>query len=234
MGQKVHPFGFRLGVLKGWRSRWMVPHYKYPDLIEEDYKIRKFFKDNYEHADISSVEIERVGNKMNIFVYTAFPGVLIGKKGAEVNKIRDGIRKLTGGKYKELTVSIREIKEPDLDAQLAAQRIAKHIERRVSYKRAMKQIMYKAMRAGAKGVKVLVAGRLGGAEIARDEWFLDGRMPLSTLRSDIDYGFAEALTKYGVIGVHVWIYKGDVTDFKELLPPRGLEISSRRRGRRRG
>lgn len=212
----------------------MVPHYKYPDLIEEDYKIRKFFKDNYEHADISSVEIERVGNKMNIFVYTAFPGVLIGKKGAEVNKIRDGIRKLTGGKYKELTVSIREIKEPDLDAQLAAQRIAKHIERRVSYKRAMKQIMYKSMRAGAKGVKVLVAGRLGGAEIARDEWFLDGRMPLSTLRSDIDYGFAEALTKYGVIGVHVWIYKGDVTDFKELLPPRGLEISSRRRGRRRG
>ena len=212
----------------------MVPHYKYPDLIEEDYKIRKFFKENYDHADISGVEIERVGNKMNIFVYTAFPGVLIGKKGAEVNKIREGLQKLTGGKYKELNVSIREIKEPDLDAQLAAQRIAKQIERRVSYKRAMKQAMYKAMRSGAKGVKVLVAGRLGGAEIARDEWFLDGRMPLSTLRSDIDYGFAEAVTKYGVIGVHVWIYKGDVTDFKELLPPRGMEISSRRRGRRRG
>ncbi len=212
----------------------MVPHYKYPDLIEEDYKIRKFFKENYDHADISGVEIERVGNKMNIFVYTAFPGVLIGKKGSEVNKIREGLQKLTGGKYKELNVSIREIKEPDLDAQLAAQRIAKQIERRVSYKRAMKQAMYKAMRSGAKGVKVLVAGRLGGAEIARDEWFLDGRMPLSTLRSDIDYGFAEAVTKYGVIGVHVWIYKGDVTDFKELLPPRGMEISSRRRGRRRG
>ncbi len=212
----------------------MVPHYKYPDLIEEDFKIRKFFKENYDHADISGVEIERVGNKMNIFVYTAFPGVLIGKKGAEVNKIREGLQKLTGGKYKELNVSIREIKEPDLDAQLAAQRIAKQIERRVSYKRAMKQAMYKAMRSGAKGVKVLVAGRLNGAEIARDEWFLDGRMPLSTLRSDIDYGFAEAVTKYGVIGVHVWIYKGDVTDFKELLPPRGMEISSRRRGRRRG
>jgi small subunit ribosomal protein S3 len=212
----------------------MVPHYKYPDLIEEDYKIRKFFKENYDHADISGVEIERVGNKMNIFVYTAFPGVLIGKKGSEVNKIREGLQKLTGGKYKELNVSIREIKEPDLDAQLAAQRIAKQIERRVSYKRAMKQARYKAMRSGAKGVKVLVAGRLGGAEIARDEWFLDGRMPLSTLRSDIDYGFAEAVTKYGVIGVHVWIYKGDVTDFKELLPPRGMEISSRRRGRRRG
>ncbi len=212
----------------------MVPHYKYPDLIEEDYKIRKFFKENYDHADISGVEIERVGKKMNIFVYTAFPGVLIGKKGAEVDKIRKGLQKLTGGKYKELNVSIREIKEPDLDAQLAAQRIAKQIERRVSYKRAMKQAMYKAMRSGAKGVKVLVAGRLGGAEIARDEWFLDGRMPLSTLRSDIDYGFAEAVTKYGVIGVHVWIYKGDVTDFKELLPPRGMEISSRRRGRRRG
>ncbi len=212
----------------------MVPHYKSPDLIEEDFKIRKFFKENYDHADISGVEIERVGNKMNIFVYTAFPGVLIGKKGAEVNKIREGLQKLTGGKYKELNVSIREIKEPDLDAQLAAQRIAKQIERRVSYKRAMKQAMYKAMRSGAKGVKVLVAGRLNGAEIARDEWFLDGRMPLSTLRSDIDYGFAEAVTKYGVIGVHVWIYKGDVTDFKELLPPRGMEISSRRRGRRRG
>ncbi len=212
----------------------MVPHYKYPDLIEEDYKIRKFFKENYDHADISGVEIERVGKKMNIFVYTAFPGVLIGKKGAEVDKIRKGLQKLTGGKYKELNVSIREIKEPDLDAQLSAQRIAKQIERRVSYKRAMKQAMYKAMRSGAKGVKVLVAGRLGGAEIARDEWFLDGRMPLSTLRSDIDYGFAEAVTKYGVIGVHVWIYKGDVTDFKELLPPRGMEISSRRRGRRRG
>ena len=234
MGQKVHPFGFRLGILKGWRSRWFAPHYKYPDLIYEDYQIRKFFKDNYERADISSVEIERVGNNMNVFVYTAFPGVLIGKKGAEVEKIRQKLKEITGGKYAKVNVSIREIKEPDLDAQLVAQRIAKQIEKRVSYKRAMKQAMYKARRAGAKGVKVLVAGRLGGAEIARDEWFLDGRMPLSTLRSDIDYGFAEAVTKYGVIGVHVWIYKGDVADFKELLPPRGLEVTHQRKGRRRG
>ena len=206
MGQKVHPNGFRLGFNKTWRSRWFADK-DYAKLLHEDLNLRDSLKERFAHAGVSKIEIERAANKLKIDIYTSRPGIIIGRKGAEVDKLRDELQKLVNG---EVYINIQEIQRPELDAQLVAQSIAGQLERRVSFRRAMKKAMESAFRFGAKGVKIMVGGRLGGAEIARSEWYQEGRLPLHTLKADIDYGFAEARTTYGVIGVKVWVYKGDL------------------------
>lgn len=206
MGQKVHPRGFRLGVIEGWESRWYAEK-EYASLLYEDIHIRDFIKQHLHHAGISKVEIERAGNKAKINIYTARPGIVIGKKGAEIEKLRAEIVRLTD---KEIYLNIHEVRRPDLDAQLVAENVALQLERRVAFRRATKESVARAIRMGAHGVKVQVAGRLGGGEIARTEWYREGRVPLHTLRADISYGFAEAKTAYGVIGVKVWIFRGEV------------------------
>jgi len=227
VGQKIHPYGFRLGVTKNWRSRWVAPFEKYPEYIVQDEKIRTLINKHYGHAGIASVEIERLGNKMRVIIWTARPGMIIGKQGAEIERLREEIVKLLKNDY-EVRIAIYEVKNPEIDAQIVSDSIARQIERRVSYKRAMKQAISRAIRSGAQGIKIAVSGRLGGAEIARREWFVQGKLPLSTLKSDVDYGYSIAVTKYGTIGVKCWIYKGDVEDLQELLPPRGLEKAERR------
>ncbi|MCS7201522.1 MAG: 30S ribosomal protein S3 [Dictyoglomus sp.] len=207
MGQKTHPYGFRLGIIKDWKSHWFAGKQDYIILLHEDWAIRNYIKTNYSQAGVSLIEIERkVANRVDITIHTARPGMLIGRGGMEIENIRKNLIKLTG---KNVFISVKEIKNPELDAQLVAENIASQIERRVNYKRAMKQAINRALRAGAKGIKVMCSGRLNGAEIARSEWFREGRIPLQTLRADIDYGFAEAKTISGVIGVKVWIYHGD-------------------------
>ncbi|NPV88881.1 30S ribosomal protein S3 [Coprothermobacteraceae bacterium] len=230
MGQKIHPFGFRLGVIKNWRSRWVAPFEKYPEYIIQDEKIRKLVNAHYGHAGISSVEIERLGNKMRVIIWTAKPGMIIGRQGSEIEKLREEVTKLLKNEY-EVRIAIYEVKNPEVDAQIVSDSIARQIEHRVSYKRAMKQAIMRAVRAGAQGIKLAVSGRLGGAEIARREWFVQGKLPLSTLKSDVDYGYSIAVTKYGTIGVKSWIYKGDVEDTTELLPPRGIDPAERRPGK---
>lgn len=206
MGQKVNPRGFRLGVIEGWESRWYAEK-EYAPLLYEDIHIRDFIKQHLHHAGISKVEIERAGNKAKINIYTARPGIVIGKKGAEIEKLKAEIMRLTD---KEIYLNIHEVRRPDLDAQLVAENVALQLERRVAFRRAMKESVARAIRMGAHGVKVQVAGRLGGSEIARTEWHREGRVPLHTLRADISYGFAEAKTTYGVIGAKVWIFRGEV------------------------
>ncbi|MCX7846151.1 MAG: 30S ribosomal protein S3 [Dictyoglomaceae bacterium] len=207
MGQKTHPYGFRLGIIKEWKSHWFATKQDYSILLNEDWAIRNYIKTSYFQAGVSLIEIERkVANRVDITIHTARPGMLIGRGGMEIENIRKNLIKLTG---KNVFISVKEIKNPELEAQLVAENIAAQIERRVNYKRAMKQAMNRALRAGAKGIKVMCSGRLNGAEIARSEWFREGRIPLQTLRADIDYGFAEAKTISGVIGVKVWIYHGD-------------------------
>jgi small subunit ribosomal protein S3 len=206
LGQKTHPIGVRLGIIKTWNSKWYARK-NYKDLLYEDLAIQKFIKSNLFHAGVPKIEIERNGQKVRTTIHTARPGIIIGKKGAEVEKLKKKLEAMTG---KELSIDIKEIRKPELDAQLVAENIAMQLEKRIAFRRAMKKSVVSAMRFGALGIKVACAGRLAGAEIARDEWYREGRVPLHTFRSDIDYGVAEAKTTYGRIGVKVWIYKGDI------------------------
>jgi small subunit ribosomal protein S3 len=207
MGQKTHPRGLRLGIIEGWDSKWYASH-DYATLLHEDLKLRDFIKRRLYHAGISRIEIERMANKAKINIFTARPGIVIGKKGVEIDKLKTDIQKMMKGK--DAFINIHEVRRPDLDPQLVAENIALQLERRVAFRRAMKEAVLRAMRMGALGVKVHVAGRLGGTEIARSEWYREGRVPLQTLRADVAYGFAEARTTYGVIGVKVWIFRGEI------------------------
>ena len=213
MGQKTHPIGFRLGVIKGWDSKWYAPRREYAKTLHEDLKIKDYIKNRYKVAGIASIEIERIVDKIKVKISAARPAIIIGRKGQEVEYLKRVIEKMVPGK--EVVVTATEVKVPEINAQLVAEDIALQIERRVSHRRAMKKAIDNALKAGAKGVKVQVKGRIGGAELARKEWFLVGRMPLQTLRADIDYGFATAYTKYGILSVKVWIYKGDILPKKE-------------------
>lgn len=206
MGQKVHPVGFRLGVIRTWSSRWFAEK-GYGKLLHEDITIRKFLKQRLHNAGISRIEVERTANRATIDIYTARPGIVIGKKGAEIDALRDQLQKMTG---RDIVINIKEVRKAELDAQLVAENVAVQLERRVVFRRAMKRAVSTAMKFGAQGIKIHCAGRLGGAEMARREWYREGRVPLHTLRADIDYGFAEARTTYGVIGVKVHIFRGEV------------------------
>lgn len=206
MGQKVHPRGFRLGVIEQSDSKWFARR-DYVALLHEDLRLRKFIKERLYHAGISKVEVERAANKAKINIYTARPGIVIGKKGAEIEKLKSELSKLTA---KETFLNIHEVRRPDLDAQLVAENVALQLERRVAFRRAMKEAVGRGMRMGAQGIRVQCSGRLGGAEIARREWYREGRVPLHTLRADISYGVAEAKTTYGIIGVKVWIFRGEI------------------------
>ena len=205
MGQKTHPFGFRLGYTRTWNSRWYAKK-DFVKLLHEDVEIRNTVKSRLFHAGISRVEIERSGNQVKVIIYTARPGIIIGRKGAEVDKLKAMLEQRYG---REVYVTVKEIKKPELDAQLVSENIALQLEKRVSFRRAMKRSVASALRLGAQGVRVSCAGRLGGNEIARTEWYREGRVPLHTLRADVDYGFAEAHTTMGIIGVKAWIYKGN-------------------------
>jgi len=207
MGQKVNPIGLRLGINRNWESRWFPSFSKMPANIAEDDKIRKFVKKELYYAGIAQTMIERTAKKVRVTIVAARPGIIIGKKGADVEKLKNNLSNLVG---KEIAVNIKEERKPFLSGQLAAENVAQQLERRVAFRRAMKRVMQNAIKAGAKGIKVSVSGRLGGAEMARTEWYLEGRVPLHTLRARIDYGFAEAHTTYGIIGVKVWIFKGEV------------------------
>lgn len=206
MGQKTYPIGNRLGIIRTWDSRWYARK-DYADCLVEDVSIRRAIKGRLYHAGISKVEIERFGEKIRIGVYTARPGIVIGKKGAEAERLRKDMEAFTG---KEVSIDIKEVRKPEIDAQLVAENIAMQLEKRVAFRRAMKKAVASSMRFGALGIKVMCSGRLAGAEIARTEWYKDGRIPLHTFRADIDYGFAEARTTYGIIGVKVWLYHGDI------------------------
>ncbi len=210
MGQKVHPVGLRLGIIKTWDSRWFSQK-NYAALLHEDIKIRKIVKERLMHAGVSKIEIERAGQKAKVNIHTARPGIIIGKKGAEVDKLKKDLEAMTG---KQMYINIQEIRRPELDAQLVAENIALQLERRIAFRRAMKKSVTSALRLGALGIKITCAGRLAGAEIARTEWYREGRVPLHTLRADIQYGFFEAKTTMGQIGIKVLIYRGDV-----LQPP---------------
>ena len=212
MGQKVNPHGMRVGVIKDWDSKWYADKNTFSDALVEDYNIRKFLKKRLYSAGIAKIEIERAANdKVRVVIYTAKPGFVIGKAGAEIEKVRKEVQKLTS---KNVNIDIKEIKRPDRDAQLVAENIAQSLENRVSFRRAMKQAMQRTMKSGVLGIKASVSGRLGGADIARREFYSEGTIPLQTLRADIDYGFAEAATTYGRLGVKVWIYKGEVLPTK--------------------
>lgn len=208
MGQKVHPFGFRLGVTKTWRSRWFAKH-DYAKLLFEDIELKKSLMERLKQAGVSSIEVDRPGNKLRITIRTSRPGIIIGRKGAEIEKLKGELAKKT---QREVFIDIQEVHKPELDAQLVAESIALQLEKRVAFRRAMRKAVDSAQRFGCKGIKVRVSGRLNGAEIARTEWYLHGQLPLHTLRADIDYGFAEAHTTYGVIGVKTWVYKGEILE----------------------
>lgn len=211
MGQKVHPIGFRVGILQGWESRWFAEK-EYAALLHDDIRIRKFIKKRLYHAGIAKIEIERAGNKAKINIYTARPGIVIGKKGAEIEKLKAELVQSTD---RDVYLNIHEVRRPDLDGQLVSENIALQLERRVAFRRAMKESVARAVRMGAQGIKVRCSGRLGGAEIARTEWYREGRVPLHTLRADISYGVAEARTTYGVIGVKAWIFRGEILTKEE-------------------
>ena len=212
MGQKVHPIGFRLGISKSWDSRWYADK-DYAKNVHSDLKVRSFIKKKLERAGVSKIEIERASDNLKVDIYSARPGIVIGRKGQEVDKLKNDLKQLTG---KIVTVNIHEIKKAEIDAQLIAENVGMQVLRRVSYRRAMKRSITSALRYGAQGIKISCAGRLGGTEIARTEWFREGRVPLHTLKADIDYGFYEAKASYGIIGIKVWIYKGDVIDKKDV------------------
>ncbi|MGC8668312.1 MAG: 30S ribosomal protein S3 [Chthonomonadales bacterium] len=232
MGQKVHPIGFRVGVIRDWDSRWFLDK-GYADAVYEDYRIRRFVKaySSSRNAAISRVEIDRPGGKLRVTIHTARPGIVIGKKGEDVEVLRKDLERLVG---KPVHLNIQEIHHPDIDAQLVAESIAQQIEKRIAYKRAMRQAIMRAMKLGVKGIRVMCSGRLAGAEMARREHQRDGKIPLHTLRADIDYGFAEGKTTYGNIGVKVWIYKGDVLPGgtrpteTEIVPARVAGYAERR------
>ena len=236
MGQKVNPHGMRVGVIKDWDSRWYARADKVGDLIVEDYNIRNYLKKTLYSAGVPTIEIERDSNKVRIYIHCSRPGVVIGKGGAEIERIRLSVEKMIG---KPVAISIVEVRTPDTNAQLVAENIAQQIEKRISHRRAMKNAMGRAMRMGAKGIKVMCSGRLGGREIAGVEQYHDGTIPLQTIRADIEYGFAEAATTYGRIGVKVWIYKGEVLSQTLRTTPRVMDMNKpqgerRRRDDRRG
>jgi len=208
MGQKTNPIGLRLGINRNWRSRWFINYNTMPENVLSDYELRKFLKKKLYYAGVSDIVIERTPKKVRITIFAAKPGIIIGKGGSEVEALKKELQKMLGNK--ELILNIKEERKPQISAQLAAENVATQIERRVAFRRAMKKVIQNALKAGAKGIKVQVSGRLNGAEMARTEWYLEGRVPLHTLRAKIDYGFAEALTTYGIIGVKVWIFKGEV------------------------
>ncbi len=210
MGQKVHPYGFRIGFNKTWRSRWYAEK-KYAELLHEDLSLRNELKKRLGHAGVSAIEIERAANKLKVNILTSRPGIIIGRKGAEVDRLKDEIRKRT---QRDVFINILEIDKPEIDAQLVAEAVGMQLEKRVAFRRAMRKAVESAQRFGAKGIKVRVGGRLAGAEIARAEWYLEGRLPLHTLRAEVDYGFAEARTTYGVIGIKVWIYRGESREIR--------------------
>ena len=215
MGQKVHPTGIRLGIVKDWSSKWYADTKTFPEYIKSDHEIRERIRLKLKDASVSRITIERPAKKVNITIHTARPGIVIGKKGEDIEKLRANLASLTGMNIADVRLNISEVRKPEMDAQLVAEGIAQQLERRVMFRRAMKRAVTNTMRVGAEGVKVKVGGRLNGAEIARSEWYREGRVPLHTLRADIDYGFAEANTTYGVIGVKVWIFKGEVFDKPE-------------------
>lgn len=212
MGQKVNPIGLRLGIVKTWESKWFGGK-NYAEYILEDYKLRRFIKEKIYHAGVSRIEIERSAKRIRLRIYTSRPGIVIGKKGVEISQLKKEIEKMTS---REILIDIQEVRKPELDAQLVAENVALQIERRVAFRRAMKRGVSSAMRFGALGVKIICSGRLGGAEMARTEWYREGRVPLHTLRADIDYGFIEARTTYGIIGVKVFIFKGEILKKEEL------------------
>src|SRR5687767_7012679 len=229
MGQKTHPKMFRLGVIESWDSKWYSRH-DYAKLLHEDFRVKKFLKSRLYHAGISKIEIERAANKAKINIHTARPGIVIGKKGAEIEKLKEEIAKLTN---RETYINIHEVRRPDLDGQLVAENVALQLERRVAFRRAMKESVSRAMRMGAQGVKIQCAGRLGGSEIARTEWYREGRVPLHTLRADVDYGTATAVTAYGTNGVKVWIFKGEILEHDPMAQDkRSQGDESGQRGRR--
>lgn len=207
MGQKIHPTGIRLGIVKDWTSKWYADSKHYADLLNADLEVREFLKKKLAHASVSRIQIDRPANNAHITIHTARPGLVIGKKGEDIDALRKTVSAKMGS---PVHISIEEIRKPELDAQLVAESIAQQLERRIMFRRAMKRTVQNAMRIGAGGIKVNIAGRLNGAEIARSEWYREGRVPLHTLRADIDYGFAEAETTYGIIGIKVWIFKGEI------------------------
>ncbi len=217
MGQKVNPIGIRLKITRAWESNWYAEKKNYPALVQEDFRIRKFVKDKVYHAGISRIEIERAAKRLRLKVHTARPGIVIGKKGAEIEALKKSIQNMV---RKPVMIDITEVRRPELDAQLVAENVASQLLRRISFRRAMKRAVGIALKFGAKGIRIACSGRLGGAEMSRKEWYLEGRVPLHTLRADIDYGFAEANTTYGIIGVKVWIFKG------EVLPDKDADIMS--------
>ena len=207
MGQKVHPYGLRLGFIKGWKSSWFAKKADFASLLQEDVKVRQYIKKNFSNAGVSSIGIERAKGRARIILYTSRPGVIIGRRGADIDRLRDELQEITG---KQIYIDIKEVKNPAIDAQLVAENVAFQLEKRIAFRRAMKKAIQTAMDSGAGGIKIACAGRLGGGEMSRREGYREGKIPLQTFRADIDYGFAEARTTYGAIGVKVWIYKGEV------------------------
>jgi small subunit ribosomal protein S3 len=215
MGQKVHPIGIRLGITRDWASTWYADSKDFPGYVYGDFRVRQFLKEKLKEASVSKIQIERPARKANVTIHTARPGIVIGKKGEDIEKLRAEVAGMLGLPLQDVRVNIAEIRKPELDAQLVAEGIAQQLERRVMFRRAMKRAVTNTMRLGAQGIKVKVGGRLNGAEIARSEWYREGRVPLHTFRADIDYGFAEAKTTYGIIGVKVWIFRGEVIGNKQ-------------------
>lgn len=220
MGQKVNPIGLRIGVIRTWDSRWYAKGQNYLENLHEDFKLREYLRDKLKHAGVARIEMERAAKKVKVIISTARPGVVIGKKGAGIDQLKADVQKLTPN---EVFINIQEVRKPDIDAQLVAENIAIQLEKRISWRRALKKAMAAAIRGGVRGIKVQVAGRLDGAEIARTEWYTEKSVPLHTLRADIDYGIARSLTSYGIIGVKVWIYKGDVLSQKEVEEARRVK-----------
>lgn len=218
MGQKVHPVGIRLGITREWDSRWFADTKNFPEYVHSDFRIREMLRKRLAQASVSRIQIERPARKAHITVHTARPGIVIGKKGEDIEKLRGDVAEMLSLPVGDVRINIAEIRKPELDAKLVAEGIAQQLERRVMFRRAMKRAVTNTMRLGAQGVKIKVGGRLNGAEIARSEWYREGRVPLHTFRADIDYGFAEARTTYGVIGVKVWIFKGEVLDKPAVVP----------------
>jgi small subunit ribosomal protein S3 len=231
MGQKVNPIGLRLGINRNWESRWFPAKGRTADFIAEDYKIRKFLKKELFYAGVSNIIIERTVKKLRINIVTARPGIIIGKKGADIEKLKATLIKMLG---KDVAINIKEEKRPQASGQLAAENVATQLERRTAFRRAMKKVIQGALKSGAKGIKVSVSGRLGGAEMARTEWYLEGRVPLHTLRAKIDYGFAEAHTTYGIIGIKEWIFKGEVLAKGIQAEPKEEKKGGRRPSKKRG
>ncbi|MBN2824020.1 MAG: 30S ribosomal protein S3 [Campylobacterales bacterium] len=229
MGQKVNPIGLRLGINRNWESRWFPLKSRAVDFIAEDYKIRKYLKKELFYAGVSNIIIERTAKKLRVNIVTARPGIIIGKKGSDIEKLKNTLVKMFG---KDVSLNIKEEKKPQISAQLAAENVATQLERRIAFRRAMKKVIQGALKGGAKGIKISVAGRLGGAEMARTEWYLEGRVPLHTLRAKIDYGFAEAHTTYGIIGIKVWIFKGEVLQKGIQAEPK--EEKAPKRSKKRG